>query len=116
SKAFYDKNGLFIGLDNFITYFSTPALSQSLHNTLYISSMTTAIAVSLAFLFAYALTRSGIRGKGFYRAVALLPLFAPTMMHGIALTYLFGNQGLVTTGIFGLLPFQWDVDLYGPVG
>lgn len=116
SKAFYDKNGLFVGLDNFITYFSTPALSQSLHNTLYISSMTTAIAVSLAFLFAYALTRSGIRGKGFYRAVALLPLFAPTMMHGIALTYLFGNQGLVTTGIFGLLPFRWDVDLYGPVG
>ncbi|MFS0919428.1 putative 2-aminoethylphosphonate ABC transporter permease subunit [Brevibacillus sp. 179-C 1.1 NHS] len=116
SKAFYDKNGQFIGLDNFVTYFSTPALAASLNNTLYISAMTTLIAVTLAFLFAYALTRSGIRGKRVFRAIALLPLFAPTMMHGIALTYLFGNQGLVTTGIFGLLPFQWDIDLYGPVG
>ncbi len=116
SKAFYNKNGQFIGLDNFVTYFSTPALSGSLNNTLYISAMTTLIAVTLAFLFAYALTRSGIRGKRVFRAIALLPLFAPTMMHGIALTYLFGNQGLVTTGIFGVLPFQWDIDLYGPVG
>ncbi|NRR24550.1 putative 2-aminoethylphosphonate ABC transporter permease subunit [Brevibacillus sp. MS2.2] len=116
SKAFYNKNGQFIGLDNFVTYFSTPALAGSLNNTLYISAMTTLIAVTLAFLFAYALTRSGIRGKRAFRAIALLPLFAPTMMHGIALTYLFGNQGLVTTGIFGLLPFQWDIDLYGPVG
>ncbi|MFG0214162.1 putative 2-aminoethylphosphonate ABC transporter permease subunit [Brevibacillus porteri] len=116
SKAFYNKNGQFIGLDNYVTYFSTPALAGSLNNTLYISAMTTLIAVTLAFLFAYALTRSGIRGKRVFRAIALLPLFAPTMMHGIALTYLFGNQGLVTTGIFGLLPFQWDIDLYGPVG
>ncbi|MFF2530434.1 putative 2-aminoethylphosphonate ABC transporter permease subunit [Brevibacillus sp. NPDC058079] len=116
SKAFYNKNGQFIGLDNFVTYFSTPALAGSLNNTLYISAMTTLMAVTLAFLFAYALTRSGIRGKRVFRAIALLPLFAPTMMHGIALTYLFGNQGLVTTGIFGLLPFQWDIDLYGPVG
>ncbi|TQK62603.1 iron(III) transport system permease protein [Brevibacillus sp. AG162] len=116
SKAFYNKNGQFIGLDNFVTYFSTPALAGSLNNTLYISTMTTLIAVTLAFLFAYALTRSGIRGKRVFRAIALLPLFAPTMMHGIALTYLFGNQGLVTTGIFGLLPFQWNIDLYGPVG
>ncbi|WP_039961199.1 putative 2-aminoethylphosphonate ABC transporter permease subunit [Brevibacillus sp. BC25] len=116
SKAFYNKSGQFIGLDNFVTYFSTPALAGSLNNTLYISAMTTLIAVTLAFLFAYALTHSGIRGKEVFRAIALLPLFAPTMMHGIALTYLFGNQGLVTTGIFGLLPFQWDIDLYGPVG
>lgn len=116
SRAFYDRDGNFIGLDNFIAYFSTPALSQSLDNTLYISVMTTWIAVTLAFLFAFALTRSGIRGKGFFRAIAMLPLFAPTMMHGIALTYLFGNQGLLTTGVFGFLPFSWDIDLYGEVG
>ncbi|WNC13551.1 putative 2-aminoethylphosphonate ABC transporter permease subunit [Brevibacillus brevis] len=116
SRAFYDRTGHFVGFGNFAAYFSTPALSQSLTNTLFVAGITTAAAVTLAFLFAYAMTRSGIRGKRAFRAVALLPLFAPTMMHGIALTYLFGNQGLVTTGIFGLLPFSWDIDLYGPVG
>lgn len=38
------------------------------------------------------------------------------MMHGIALTYLFGNQGIVTTGIFGLLPSGIHIPIYGPVG
>ncbi|MGF9820944.1 hypothetical protein [Brevibacillus agri] len=41
AKAFYDKTGQFVGLDNFFAYFSTPALAQSLHNTLYISALTT---------------------------------------------------------------------------
>jgi len=114
--AFLDANGNFIGMANFVHYFATPALFQSLQNTIYISVYTTVIAVTLAFLFAYALTRTDIKGKGFFTYVALLPLFAPTMMHGIALTYLFGNQGVVTTGFFGALPTGIDIDLYGSVG
>jgi len=55
-------------------------------------------------------------GKRFFKSVALLPLFAPTMMHALSLTYLFGNQGLVTQGFFGALPFGVNIHLYGPVG
>ncbi|MCR8643076.1 putative 2-aminoethylphosphonate ABC transporter permease subunit [Paenibacillus sp. N1-5-1-14] len=116
SKAFTDENGQFIGISNFIHYFDTPALAQSFNNTLYISSVTTVITVILAFAFAYAINRSQIRGKMLFRYIALLPLFAPTMMHGIALTYLFGKQGLITTGFFGALPFSWDIGLYGATG
>lgn len=115
-RAFWDEQGHFAGLSNFIAYFSTPSLVQSFTNTLYISCMTTILAVALAFLFAYALTRTRMKGKAWFRSIALLPLFAPTMMHGIGLTYLFGNQGLITTGIFGLLPFSWDMELYGATG
>ncbi|MFF2158452.1 putative 2-aminoethylphosphonate ABC transporter permease subunit [Paenibacillus chitinolyticus] len=116
SKAFYDKTGQFAGLENFVVYFTTPALLRSLLHTLNVSLLTTVISVGLAFLYAYALTRTDIKGRTLFRYIALLPLFAPTMMHGIGLIYLFGNQGLVTTGLFGLLPAGLDIGLYGPVG
>lgn len=116
SKAFVDRYGAFVGLANFMNYFSSPSLSRSLGNTLFISVVSTIIAVTLAFLYAYGITRTGLRGKAFFKYVAMLPLFAPTMMHGIALTYLFGNQGLVTTGFFGYFPQGIKIPLYGPAG
>jgi iron(III) transport system permease protein len=57
------------------------------------------IVVPLAYGFAYALQRTCMPGKGLFRGVSLLPLFAPSMLPGIALIYLFGNQGLLR-GIF----------------
>lgn len=115
SKAFINELGEYIGLANFARYFATPALVQSFSNTMYVSGVTTVLSVTLAFLYAFALTRTDMKGKVFFRYVALLPLFAPTMMHGIALTYLFGNQGIITTGFFGLFP-GFEMELYGPVG
>ncbi|SDW43269.1 putative 2-aminoethylphosphonate ABC transporter permease subunit [Paenibacillus sp. CF384] len=115
SKAFLNRDGQFNGLDNFVHYFTTPALSQSLTNTIFISVVSTIIAGTLAFFYAFGISRTAVRGKGFFKYVALLPLFEPTIMHGIALTYLFGNQGLITTGFFGHIPGV-DIQLYGPVG
>jgi iron(III) transport system permease protein len=115
SKALLDKNAEFIGLTNFVQYFSTPSLLQSLTNTIWISVLSTVLAVVLAFAYAYGISRTAIRGKSYFRYVALLPLFQPTMMHGIALTYLFGNQGIITHGFFGLLP-GLRIPIYGPVG
>ncbi|WP_314584951.1 putative 2-aminoethylphosphonate ABC transporter permease subunit [Paenibacillus terrigena] len=114
-KAVSNKEGDFIGFANFAKYFSTPTLVTSLWNSIKVSLITTLVAVPLAFWFAYALERSGIRGKWFFRSVALLPLFAPSMLHGLALIYLFGNQGLISTGFFGLLP-EFRIQLYGQFG
>ncbi|QJD87911.1 putative 2-aminoethylphosphonate ABC transporter permease subunit [Cohnella herbarum] len=115
SKAFENRDGSFAGIGNFAKYFTSPALVQSLTNTLFISSVSTVIAVTLAFFYAFGISRTGMRGKGYFKYVAMLPLFAPTMMHGISLTYLFGNQGLVTNGFFGALP-GIKLPLYGPFG
>ncbi|MFD0590391.1 putative 2-aminoethylphosphonate ABC transporter permease subunit [Paenibacillus sp. GCM10027627] len=114
-KAVTDQEGHFIGLQHFIRYFSTPALVASLWNSIYVSAITTVISVTFGFGVAFALERSGIRGKWFFRAVMLLPLFAPSMLHGLSLIYLFGNQGLISTGFFGVLP-EFRIDLYGPTG
>lgn len=110
-----DRSGNFIGLDNFVKYFTTRSLLQPLFNTLFVASLTGIISVTLGFFYAYALVRTDIRWKSFFKYVAFIPLFAPTMMYGIGLVNLFGNNGLITTGFFGL--FQGvDINLYGPVG
>lgn len=109
SKAFLDSAGKFVGPGNYVKYFSTPALSVSVKNTLAVSCIAAVISTLLGFLYAYGLTRTGIKGKTFLRYVAMIPLFLPTVVHGLGLVYLFGNQGVIT----GL---GWDIGLYGKTG
>lgn len=109
SKALYDSSGSFVGIDNYIEYFSTPALSVSVGNTITVSSITAVVGTVLGFLYAYGLARTEIKGKVFFRYVAMIPLFMPTVIHGLALVYLFGNKGIITA--MGI-----DIGLYGKVG
>ena len=71
------------GLDNYRAYFSTPALFRSIKNSLIIAVISTVITVALAFGFAYALTRSSMRFKGFFRIVALAPILVPSLLPGM---------------------------------
>jgi iron(III) transport system permease protein len=89
------KDGAFVGLDNFIAYVQTPALKQSLWNSLWVSVAVTFITVPGAFLFAYALTRSCMPLKGMFRTITLTPLLAPSLLSAISLIYWFGNQGVL---------------------
>lgn len=97
------------GVDNFREYFSTPALFNSIYNSLAIAITVTLITVSLAFAFAYALNRSCMRYKGVFRLIAMAPLLVPSLLPGIALVYLFGNQGMLKEMLFGY-------SIYGPIG
>ena len=51
------------------------------------------IVVPLAFLYAYALTRAVLPARWLFQGIALIPIFAPSLLPGLALIYLFGNQG-----------------------
>jgi iron(III) transport system permease protein len=68
---------------------------QSLWNSLWVSGVVTLVTVPLAFVFAYALTRSCMPGKGLFRAISLIPLLAPSLLSAISLIYWFGNQGVL---------------------
>ncbi|MFO1084558.1 MAG: putative 2-aminoethylphosphonate ABC transporter permease subunit [Reyranellaceae bacterium] len=100
AKGFEDKNGAFVGLANYVAYFSTPALFDSALNSLHIASVTTLIVVPLAFLYAYALTRAVLPLRWLFQGISLIPIFAPSLLPGLALIYLFGNQGFFK-GVLG---------------
>jgi iron(III) transport system permease protein len=122
SRSFSNQQEEWVGLANYLDYFSRPALSRSFANSVSVSLITTIVAVFLAFGYAFALTRTQMPGKPFFQAAAMLPLFAPSMAYGIGLVYLFGRKGLVTTGFLGYLesvfgfPMGYDIQLYGMTG
>lgn len=109
SKSLEDTQGRFVGLANFVSYATTPTLLSSLTNSVLVASVTTGIVLPLAFLYAYALRRSCIPGRGLFYAAAMVPVFAPSLLSGLALIYIFGNQGLLKSWMMG-------ASLYGPVG
>jgi iron(III) transport system permease protein len=100
AKGFEDKEGRFVGLANYVTYFSTPSLFDSALNSLHIATVTTLIVVPLAFVYAYALTRAVLPLRWLFQGISLVPIFAPSLLPGLALIYLFGNQGFFK-GVLG---------------
>jgi iron(III) transport system permease protein len=108
-KSVQDKDGAFVGLLQFQQYFQTPALRQSIANTLWIAAAVTVITVPLAFAYAYALTRSCMPWRGFFRVIALTPILAPSLLSAISFIQWFGTQGLLK-GLLG------GASVYGPIG
>jgi iron(III) transport system permease protein len=71
--------------------------------------VSTVFSTAFAFIYAYALTRTAIRGKTFFKYIALLPIFIPTIVHALGLVYIFGKQGIITR-------LGFDISLYGSTG
>ena len=108
-KSLQGSRDEFVGLANYIRYFSTPALFQSIGNSLWIAILSTAITVPAAFAYAYALTRTCMPLRGLFKTIALVPILVPSLLPGLALVYLFGNQGLIKGLLLGH-------GIYGPIG
>jgi len=98
-------------LENFYRYFTTGYTLRALWHSLYVSVATTIIVTIITFFFAYAMTRTTISGKTFFRNIIMMPLVAPSIVQALALIYLFGRNGLITAH---LLNTEWNI--YGPTG
>jgi ABC-type spermidine/putrescine transport system permease subunit II len=109
SKSFEDADRNFVGFANYAEYFGTPSLVTSAVHTLTIGVITTVIVVVLAFIYAYALTRSRMPFKEVFRGIALIPILVPSLLPAISLVYLFGNQGMIKEVLGGH-------SIYGPIG
>ena len=111
-RAVQDNQGAFVGLHHFAAYFATPALARAVWNSVWVSMVVAGITVPVAFLFAYALTRSCMPFKGTLRLIALIPLLAPSLLPAIALIQWFGNQGVAK----GLMQALGISSVYGAPG
>jgi iron(III) transport system permease protein len=106
-RSLLSNDGAFVGLANYARYFRTPAIAASITNSLWVSALSMVITVALAFGYAYGLTRTLMPWRGLFRAVAMLPLFAPSLVQALAIIYVFGNNGIwtrltdINVGIYG---------------
>ncbi|MDI9891580.1 carbohydrate ABC transporter permease [Microbacterium sp. IEGM 1404] len=102
----------FIGLDNFVQFFSDPQLSQAVTNTVIYAVVTSGAKVILGLGLAVLLT-SEIIGRGYLRAVTFFPVLVSTI--GVGLTFkvlLDPFDGLVNgaLSVFGIQGPGWLTD------
>lgn len=101
----------FIGLDNFVTFFSEPTLLLGLQNTFVFALVTSVLKVVLGLLVAVFLT-SAMRGTSFYRSVVFFPVIVSTVGVGFTFSALMRPDGIINAalGVFGIDGPNWLVD------
>jgi spermidine/putrescine transport system permease protein len=81
-------------LDWFRQLLATEALMRALRNSLLVAAGSSVVATVLATGAAIAYTRFRFAGRGLFLAVALLPLYVPFVVLGVALLLLFSTLGV----------------------
>ncbi|UCG94197.1 MAG: iron ABC transporter permease [Candidatus Aerophobus sp.] len=83
---------------------------ESLYHSLIVGALVASIGTIIGFIFAYAVTRTDIPFKRFFRIVATFPIISPPFLLALAMILLLGRHGLLTE----LFRFKWDI--YGLPG
>jgi iron(III) transport system permease protein len=104
--SFVTPEGAF-GLANYAREFASPKFARIVTNSFAVSITTTAITVVLAFAFACALRRSTMPLKRTFASIALLPLYAPSLVQALGILFLFGRNGIINR------TFDLGIDIYG---
>ncbi len=84
---------------------------SALKNSLFMTLISTISCTMVAFLFAYTIARVDVPCKRLFRFITLLPIVSPPFIVALSYILLFGIQGIITKGVFGL-----RVDIYGRFG
>ncbi len=96
-----------IGMGNYVRYVNSPKFTKVVGNSLAVAATTTTITVLLAYAFAYAMRRTAMPLKSVFGSVALLPLFAPSLVQALGIVFLFGRNGVINR------TFNLGIDIYG---
>jgi len=102
--SFSDNSGNF-SLEVYKTVFKSGYIRQGFYNSILVAVLTAVIGTFLGFLYAYAINRAGLPFKRFFKAVALMPMVFPPFIGALSIIMLFGFNGLITAGIFGVRNF-----------
>lgn len=96
-----------LGLGNFAEVMGSRRFRTLVGNTVASAAVSTVLAVTLGYAYAYVLQRCTVRGKAALRLIALLPLFAPSLVQAQGLILLLGRNGILNRQL-GI-----GIDIYG---
>ncbi|MGE5169515.1 MAG: ABC transporter permease subunit [Rudaea sp.] len=95
------------GLANYARTFASPKFTTIVANSFTVSVTATLVTVVLAYGFAYAQRRTAMPLKRTWSAIALLPLYAPSLVQALGILFLLGRNGIVNR------TFDLGIDIYG---
>ncbi len=94
----------------FIDFFQKVYYWRPLINSLIVGALVSVCGTTVAFIFAYGITRTNIPFKGVFRVIAMMPIVSPPFLIALAVILLLGNHGVITDA----LNLDWDI--YGLPG
>ena len=106
-----DDMGVFVGIGNYIAFFSNPYFRQVLYNTLFISTLATLGALFVGTVFGFAMTRTTVPFKPFFMITAILPMITPPFVNAFAFILLLGRVGVIN--VFLQKHFGFKFIIYG---
>ncbi|TDR82989.1 putative 2-aminoethylphosphonate ABC transporter permease subunit [Paludibacterium purpuratum] len=92
-RAVLDRQDRFVGLANLWQVLDSPGLMRAAMHSLSLALVVCLLAIPLAFAMAWGLTHARVPCRTLWRQIGLSPLLTPSLLPGISLVYLFGNQG-----------------------
>lgn len=106
ARSFVAADGS-VGFENYLIAFDNPSFWSVTYNSLEMSLVTTACAMTIGFALAYGIHRTRMPGKAVFTTVAMLPLLAPSLVQALGLIFLLGRNGMVNR------TFDLGIEIYG---
>jgi len=102
----------FIGIGNYIRMFTNdPHFITALRNTLQLLAIVPAVVIFMACIFAFSLTQTKLRERGFYRVIFFLPNVLSMVVVAVVFSSLFDPRatGPINSFLsnFGVEPISW---------
>lgn len=91
-----------VGLPRFADYVSQPTFQTIISNTVVLGLTVAMGGTLLGFLFAYVQVKVKVPFKPFMHVMALIPVISPPFALASAIILLFGRNGMILKGIFGV--------------
>ncbi len=104
-RSFSTPDGF--GLANYAAMLGNERFLRITWNSFAVTLVSAALAIVFAYVFAYAIQRSTMPMRNLFRLIAVLPLFAPSLVQAQGLVLLFGRNGVINR------TFDLGIDLYG---
>ncbi len=100
--SFVDPETGAFSLKSYATFLHYPYYMRCLRNSLFVSTLSTLLAVAIGIPFAFFLSRYRIPGKNLIRTLGTLPLILPTFIGAEAWLILLGRNGLFAKVFHGI--------------
>ena len=75
-------------------------------NSIKLGIITAVLGTIVGYIYAFAITRTAIPWKPFFKTMATLPIISPPFVLSLSIIFLFGRKGLITNGLFGITDFN----------
>lgn len=88
-----------IDWSDFSVLMKSIAFKEALTNSLVVTSISTIISISVAWLLAYTINKTNIRHRAILKLFITIPMFLPSISHGLGLINLFGANGIISKAL-----------------